>query len=203
MIKHSGKIALVRHGQTYANVGKIWHGQTDTELTETGYEQIAKLGQHFHRYLHPEVIYASPLQRARLTAESIAKTFDLNVNLDARLMELNLGDWEGGSSETIDVPQSTIEQLVKNPHFAPPNGESQELVRQRFVQALEEIVAKHAEQNIVIVAHGIAIGITLSHYLQNNTTNWPLYSKDNTAFSELCLNTKQLLRYNLTDHLDD
>lgn len=199
---HTGKIALIRHGQTHANIGNVWHGQTDTELTETGYEQIAKLSSHFHHYIKPDVIYASPLQRARLTAEGIGDRYDLTVNLDPRLMELHLGDWEGGSFETINAPRATIERLVTDEHFTPPNGESLLAVKNRFTQALEEIVQKHSEQNVVIVAHGIAIGITLSHYLKRNTTDWREFSKDNTAFSELCLNTNQLLHFNLTDHLD-
>lgn len=200
-IKHTGRIALVRHGQTYANIGNYWHGQTDTELTEEGYQQIQKLGRHFHRYMRPDVIYTSPLQRARLTAESIAKPFDLDVQHDPRLMEFNLGDWEGGYFDTIDAPRSTIEKLVTDANFIAPNGESQEMVRQRFVESLEEIVATHHDKNIVIVAHGISIGITLSHYLEGVTTAWPKYSKDNTGFSELCLNTKSLLTHNVTDHL--
>ena len=201
-IKHTGRIALVRHGQTFANIGDYWHGQTDTELTETGYLQIEKLGNHFHHYMKPDVIYASPLQRARLTADSITNQFSLSINLDPRLMELHLGDWEGGSFDTIDAPRETIERLVSDANFVVPNGESQEMVRQRFVQATEEIVLKHKNQNIVIVAHGIAIGITIAHYLEGVTTSWPKYSHDNTAFSEICLNTKTLLKHNITEHLE-
>jgi len=54
----------------------------------------------------------------------------------------------------------------------------------------------------VIVAHGVAIGIVLSHLLEGDSTRWPKYSKSNTAYSELCLNTNKLLSYNKTDHLD-
>ena len=91
---------------------------------------------------------------------------------------------------------------MRNPDFSPPNGESQNLVKKRMVEAIEEITARHPQQNIVIVAHGVSIGIALSHLIHADTTLWPKYSKANTAFSELCLDTGTLLSYNRTDHLE-
>jgi len=200
-MKHTGRVGLVRHGQTRANIDQVWHGRTDTELTELGLKQADKLGEHFHHYMTPEVIYASPLQRARLTAQAIADRFSIPVQLDPRLMEFDLGDWEGETYESLQASRGILKKLVTEPDFTAPNGESQNLVRKRVVKAIEDITHKHPEENIVIVAHGVAIGIALSHFLENDTTRWPSYSKDNTAFSELCLNTRTLLSYNKTDHL--
>lgn len=200
-MKHKGRFGLVRHGQTRANIDQVWHGRTDTELTDLGLQQADKLGEHFHHYMTPEVIYASPLQRARLTAQAIADRFALPVHLDPRLMEFDLGDWEGETYESLHASRGILKKLVTEPDFAAPNGESQNLVKKRVVQAIEDITHKHPEENIVIVAHGVAIGIALSHLLEDDTTRWPNYSKDNTAFSELCLNTRTLLSYNKTDHL--
>ncbi len=202
-MKHRGRIGLVRHGQTFANIDKVWHGNTDTQLTELGHIQAEKLGHHFHHYMQPEVIYASPLLRARLTAQAIADKFMLPVHLDPRLMEFNLGDWEGATFESLGGSENILEQLVTNPEFTAPNGESQNSVKKRVVAAIEEIVHKHPEQNIVIIAHGVAIAIALSHYLDGDTTLWPKYTKSNTAFSELCLNTNKLISYNKTEHLSD
>ena len=202
-MKHKGRLGLVRHGQTHANIDQVWHGRTDTELTELGHQQAEKLGTHFHHYMQPEVIYASPLQRARLTAQAIADKFDIPIQLDERLMEFDLGDWEGATYHSLVEADNILEQLVINPDFTAPNGESQNLVKRRMVAAIEEIVHKHPEQNILIVAHGVAIGIALSHFLEGDSSQWPKYAKSNTAFSELCLNTNTLLSYNKTDHLDD
>jgi broad specificity phosphatase PhoE len=201
-MKHKGRIGLVRHGETYANINKVWHGYTDTELTEQGQRQAKQLGNHFHKYMQPDVIIASPLQRARITAESIAKQFSLDVTLDPRLKEFNLGDWEGRSFTSLQEDGDIIERLISDPHFTAPNGESQTLVKQRIVSAIEETLERHSHQNILFVAHGITLSIAISHFLDNDTRLWPQYSKNNTAFSELCLNTKQLLSFNKTDHLD-
>lgn len=201
MNKHIARLGLVRHGQTYANIDKVWHGHTDTELTSEGYRQAKQLGEHFHHYMKPDVIYASPLQRARITAESIAKPFDLDVNLDPRLMEFNLGDWEGRTFNSLKVEDDILQKLVTDPSFTAPNGESQLLVKKRIVTAIDEVVNRHPKQNVVIVAHGVTLAIALSHYLDDDTTLWTQYSKSNTAFSELCLNSKTLLSFNQTEHL--
>jgi broad specificity phosphatase PhoE len=201
MDKHTARLGLVRHGQTYANIDKVWHGHTDTELTSEGYRQAKQLGEHFHHYMKPDVIYASPLQRARITAESIAKSFDLDVNLDPRLMEFNLGDWEGRTFNSLKVEDDILQKLVTDPSFTAPNGESQLLVKKRIVTAIDEVVSRHPQQNVVIVAHGVTLAIALSHYLDDDTTLWTQYSKSNTAFSELCLNSKTLLSFNQTEHL--
>ena len=70
-----------------------------------------------------------------------------------------------------------------------------------MLAAIKEIGEKHKNESVVIVSHGVAISIALAHYLHDDTTQWPKYSKSNTAFSELCLNSKQLLRFNQSDHL--
>ncbi len=200
----NGRLGLVRHGQTYANIERVWHGHTDTELTEIGYQQARLLGEHFENYMQPTVVYASPLQRARITAEEIAKPFQLEVQLDARLMEFNLGDWEDKTFESLSASgENTMRKLVEDPEYATPNGESQRMVRDRFVAAVDEIVARHTGEHIVIVAHGVALGIALAHYLDNDTRRWIQYSKKNTSFSELCLQTRSLLSFDKTDHLSD
>ncbi|MFT7128041.1 MAG: alpha-ribazole phosphatase, partial [Gammaproteobacteria bacterium] len=136
-----------------------------------------------------------------LTAQAIADTHGLDINHDARLMEFDLGDWEGASFESLNGADRILEQLVNKPNFTAPNGESQQSVKERIVAAIEDIVKKHSEKNIVIVAHGVTFAIALSHYLHGDTTRWPQYSKDNTGFSEICLNSMALLSYNKTEHL--
>lgn len=94
-----------------------------------------------------------------------------------------------------------MDKLVNDPEFTAPSGESQNLVKKRVVQAIEEITHRHPEENVVIVAHGATIGIALSHFVEGDTTFWTKYSKDNTVFTELCLNSNTLLSFNKTDHL--
>jgi hypothetical protein len=53
------RMCLVRHGETYANIQKVWHGSTDTQLTDNGNKQRRLLGEqqcsqgthYYKRYL--------------------------------------------------------------------------------------------------------------------------------------------------------
>src|SRR5690606_30058944 len=191
-----GRLMLVRHGQTSANVEGLWHGSTDTPLTERGRDQAGKLGAYFRNIMVPDVIYASPLQRAHHTAQAIADAHRLVVNLDPRLQELCLGDWEGVRIEDIDTTHDRERRLYSDPDFTPPGGESQHHVRNRMVAAIEDILARHRDQNVVLVSHGVALGIALSHYLHQDTTRWLDYSHRNTAYSEFCPLEKKLLSFN-------
>lgn len=202
MTDRKGRLILVRHGQTPANIEGVWHGSTNTPLTELGHNQARKLGNYFHNIMQPDVIYASPLQRAHNTALAIADIHNLAVNLDPRLQEFCLGDWEGVKFEEIDMTHDREGRLYSDPDFAPPNGESQHMVRNRMVEAIDNIIAKHPGQNIVLVSHGVALGIALSHYLHQDTTRWLDYSHLNTAYSEICPVEKKLLMFNKTDHYD-
>ncbi len=202
-MKRKSRLGLVRHGQTHANIERVWHGQTDTALTELGQRQARRLGDHFHHYMEPEVIYASPLQRARLTAQAIGDRFGIPVKLDPRLMEFHLGDWERATFDSLQGASDVMRRLVLEPDFTAPNGDSQNLVKKRMVEAIEEIAGHHPQENIVIVAHGVSIGIALAHLVEGDSTRWPNYQKGNTAFSELCLETNRLLSYNRLDHLAD
>lgn len=195
------RLAFVRHAETFANVQRVWHGQTDTALTDKGHRQADKLGEHFHRFMQPDVIIASPLQRTRHTAHAIAQRHNLEVQLDPRLMEFHLGDWEDTSFDDLRDKMDVAAKLRDDPSFTAPNGESQILVRQRMVEAIEDIVNQHAGANVVVVSHGVAIGVALAHYLHSDTSQWLNYNMSNTGISELCLRSQSLPTFNHTEHL--
>ncbi|MGV6807972.1 MAG: histidine phosphatase family protein [bacterium] len=199
---HTGSLGLVRHGQTHANVSKVWHGQTDTELTDLGHQQALHLGRHFPNYMDVDVIYASPLQRARLTAEAIGKQFKKDVVLDPRLMEFHLGDWEGMTYDALEAHRESAKLLHSDPDFRAPNGESVNSVRERMIEAVDEITTRHWEENIILVAHGVSLAILIAHIVDGDSLRWTDYGQHNTAFSQLCLNTRSLIHFNRIDHLE-
>lgn len=198
----SSRLLLVRHGQTAANIDKVWHGYTNTPLTEKGREQTVLLGKGFKQYAESvDAIYASPLQRAHNTALQIASAYGVTVSLDERLKEFNAGDWEGKSFAEMQSKHDFFNRLLSDPFHAPPNGESRHIVTQRFVAAADEIMNKHPNQTIVMVAHGVAISLAIAHWLHGDTSRLMEYRMDNTAVSEIDINAGKLVRFNDTDHL--
>ena len=197
-----GRILLVRHGQTIANVKKIWHGQIDTELTDEGLQQAQKLGGHATQYIaNPDRIFASPLQRARITAEHFAAPHNLPVEQHPELMEYHIGDWEGKDYREIIAELDFFNTIIKDPDFAPPGGESQRQAATRFYTKVEELAKQHREENIVIVAHGMVISFALAHWFAEQATDWGQYHCDNTAVCEISLDPHELISFNQTLHL--
>ena len=87
-------IDLIRHGEPVG--GSKYRGQTDDPLSEKGWAQMrAALVGH-----QPwEVVVTSPLVRCRAFAEELAARLALPLEVDARLMEIGFGEWEGRTAE--------------------------------------------------------------------------------------------------------
>ena len=75
------KVIFIRHGQTEWNVTGRYQGQSDVQLSEEGRQQAVKLAENFP-VEKVDAIYASDLQRAMVTAETIAKRFGLSVQAE-------------------------------------------------------------------------------------------------------------------------
>jgi broad specificity phosphatase PhoE len=95
-----------RHGETEANVAKRFQGRTvDTPLTPLGLAQAADIGKILDREagMRPDLTFiSSPLPRARKTMEIIREGVGLPLvgyMTDARLLEINLGSWDGLTAE--------------------------------------------------------------------------------------------------------
>jgi probable phosphoglycerate mutase len=91
---------FARHGQTEANLAKLFSGEKDTPLTALGREQAHEVGLVLKRELgvKPGLAFvASPLARARATMEIARNVLELppaGYSTDARIQEIDLGRWD-------------------------------------------------------------------------------------------------------------
>jgi probable phosphoglycerate mutase len=98
-------IFLLRHGQTEWNLALRLQGSLDSPLTALGEAQAAGQGRLLSQILvhaSPDVV-VSPLGRTRQTAKIALRGHDLAqpVRFDARIAEINAGEWEGIAREEI------------------------------------------------------------------------------------------------------
>jgi len=157
-------LVLIRHGQTTWNQEGRYSGQTDIPLSEEGLRQAQHLAERL-RGQSFQAIYSSDLQRARQTAEPIARATGAPLYFDPRLREINQGEWEGMLFEDIRRRFLDLWQhRLQNPHTAaPPGGETVGQVRERVLGALEEILQAHPQGRVAIVAHGLVLALILTH----------------------------------------
>jgi 2,3-bisphosphoglycerate-dependent phosphoglycerate mutase len=145
-------LLLARHGETDWNRELRIQGSSDIDLNELGRRQAHFLAQELTD-VELDAIYASDLSRARATAAAVAATHGLEVKFDPRLRERSFGSWEGLTREDISA----------FPPGSRHDGESDEEVRERMLEAVQAIADAHPGEQVLVVSHGGALN-TLWHY---------------------------------------
>ena len=163
------RMFLVRHGSTEANERKpfvLQGSEIDTPLTTKGWQQARELAA-FLREVEFSAVYASPLIRAQQTASLNADPRAITIRPVEALKECRVGRWQGLSWDEIRARDPVeVERFLANPaRERHPGGESYEDVLARVAPALNEILATHAGQNVLVVAHNMVNRAYLSHLL--------------------------------------
>jgi broad specificity phosphatase PhoE len=158
-------ITLVRHGQSTGNAANCYTGQTDVALSQLGLQQAELTARVLAREPF-SAIYASDLQRARVTAEAIARLHNLPVNTMEMLREIDLGEFQGHSFDEVakKFPREFAALARKDLDVAIPGGESHRQVRDRVIKAFTAIINQHQQGNILFVVHGGVI-FHINHYI--------------------------------------
>jgi probable phosphoglycerate mutase len=195
-------LILVRHGETFANTERVWHGVTDTPLSEKGFEQARAVARHLADAEAPaSAIYTSQLQRAGNTAREIGLAQGIVPHIDPRIGEYDLGVWEGRPYAELLGVENFWTRIKEDPDFAPEGGESPRDVAKRFEAAVREVASTHAGERVVLVSHGGTMSLGLGWILEQRLSCWRRVM-NNCAFSELVFEPEPSLgRFNESAHL--
>lgn len=137
------EIYLVRHTETICEKS-ICYGQTDVAIREPYIETFREIKNQIPSNA---IVYSSPLSRCYQLATFLSDT----VVKDDRLMEMNFGDWEMNSWDTIPFEEIStwMNDFVT---VSTPNGESFVALHDRVCQFLEHL-SSPKNTPIVIVSH--------------------------------------------------
>ena len=184
---HACTISHVRHGETAWNTERRLQGHIDIPLNPRGLSQaeatarsLARAGERF------AALYSSDLQRARQTADAVARAHQLAATHDARLRERHYGVLQGLTFDeaALHQPQAWQHFKRRDPMVAlDGGGESLAGLAARVHGALEEIAARHAGETVVVVTHGGVLDI--AHRL---ATGKPLEEARDFAIPNAALN---------------
>ena len=149
------KLFLIRHGQTDWNLTRHFQGQSDVPLNQTGRQQANALAKRLSNQSF-DAVYSSDLQRATETAKIILSGVKPDLHSDIRLREVNFGDWEGLTYDEIKekYPDSLASWERDVYGSSPPNGETLEDLSKRVQSFLDDLLQKHNDQTVLVVAHG-------------------------------------------------
>ncbi len=180
----SKKIYIIRHGQTDFNLQGIVQGSgVDSSLNETGRQQALAFFEAY-RSVPFNKIYTSALRR---TVESVESFLALGIPHE-QLPGLNEISWGTKEGQRITPEEDAyyhwmLQQWQQgNTHERIEGGESPEDVTVRQANAVEHILGKKEEDQILICMHGRAMRILLCRLL-----NYPLRSMDMFEHENLCL----------------
>lgn len=182
----SGRLILLRHGQTHANVDR----RLDTrppgaELTDLGHDQARRFPGTVG---HPlSMIGHSVARRAAQTAADIGAETGLTLHEFEGLHEVQVGELENRNDEAAIEQFNTIYRRWHTGELdvpMPGGGESAAQVLDRYVPVLTQLRMRYLDDHefpgdIVVVSHGAAIrlvaaalagidpGFALDHHLAN------------------------------------
>ena len=161
----SGRLVLLRHGQSYANVDR----RLDTrppgaELTPLGRDQARAFARSGQR---PAMVTHSVATRAFQTAEVIGGELDLVPLELGGIYEVQVGELENrNDDEAIAEFNAIYERWHRGELDVPlPGGETGNDVLDRYVPVLTDLRMRYLDYgnwtgDIVVVSHGAAIRLT-------------------------------------------
>jgi broad specificity phosphatase PhoE len=196
------KIILVRHGETHANLNKLWQGgDLDSKLTTTGKKQALTCGKFLKKNFKISKVLCSTMTRTRQTAEIIAKMNKLNPEkfkyMDL-LRETTVGPVLSGTTRgnLENIPKhgkalmkhekdmrktkGTFEGLVneskwlahQDKFFKISGGETHADCAAR-ARKIIKILKSHKGGNLLVVMHGYLIRVVIAEMYNLNLDQVP------------------------------
>ena len=160
-------IIFLRHAQAKNNVERILAGRTEGfPLTQSGIQQAEKIAK-FLKPLEISAIYSSPIERAINTAKIAAKSLNLKVKTDPRLIEIEMGMFSGMFYEDMFTKYGNVflKFYQDNPIIEENGVETFSDVKKRVLDIVNYCSKEHKGQNVLLVTHMDPIKAMLSTIL--------------------------------------
>ena len=168
--KKGTRLILVRHGQTAWNAGagdERFRGRMDLPLDDTGMAQARSVANRL-RNESVDAIYTSPLLRARQTIGPLAREQALLVQPHDGLYDIDYGQFQGMThvQAAAKAPDLCASWRGTPSRIVFPKGEGLADIQHRLQGLLDEMIARHPDQTVMLVGHQI-VNKTLASMLLN------------------------------------
>ena len=149
------RLIVVRHGETAWNVDTRIQGHLDIPLNTTGLWQARQLGDAL-AVEAISAIYTSDLLRARKTAQAVADATGAALVDEPGLRERAFGSFQGRTFAEVETehPEQARRWRQRDPDYAPDGGESLRVLRERVVDTIPRLAARHPGELVLLVTHG-------------------------------------------------
>jgi len=175
-------------------------------LNETGLRQASAAAQWLKQYPVASV-YSSPLKRAVETAAVIARQHGFAVRPLEGLMDIDFGSWQGLSAKEAEKKDGKLfQRWLESPHEVHfPGGESLDDVRSRVLATVDDKVAEHGDETVVLVSHMVVCKVLLCAMLGMDNSGFWQVEQDVCAMNTFEVDGKSVTVGSVNDtcHLKD
>ena len=201
-------IILIRHGQSMANLNKVFAGHFNAPLSPLGHEQAERTAKAVAARFHIDKIYASDLLRAYDTGKHLADILNMEMIPDKAFREIYAGEWEGMKFD--DILETYAEDFgiwrtdIGNSRCT--GGESARELGARIFSRIKEIAAENDGKTVAVATHAAAIRSLMAQCPEENfdgmkdipfvsNASYSILSADNGRF--------EFTEVSCDDHLND
>ncbi len=153
------QLLLIRHGESQANLERVFAGHLDSPLTALGLAQAKSTGDFIAREYRVDAVYSSDLARAYETGCQTARHFGLAVEKETALREIFGGQWEGKTfcqlEEQFPEDYGRWQHNIGTARCT--GGEAAQELAARIFAAVEKICRANPGKCVVIAAHAMGI----------------------------------------------
>jgi probable phosphoglycerate mutase len=200
------KILLTRHGHVDGIRPERFRGREPLDLTARGRAQAAAVAKYIAGRWRPSRIYTSPMGRCIETATAIAAACGIATAICNDLTDIDYGAWQFKTFAEAEAQDAALfAAWFATPHLARfPNGESLQDVAARSANAVRMVLARHADETLVLVGHDSVNRALLLEFLDLPPSAYWRIAQEPCCLNEIDIGGgKVCVRgINATQHLD-
>jgi broad specificity phosphatase PhoE len=147
-------LLLIRHAESSWNATGRWQGHGNPPLSVRGRAQANALARELSQEAI-DVLVSSDLRRAAETAAILGQARGLRPELNPRLRELDVGDWQGLMRDQIECTAGDVLRRFDagDLDVRPGGGENRREIAQRAFSVVTQLVDAHPGRRLAIVTH--------------------------------------------------
>jgi phosphoserine phosphatase len=181
------RILLSRHGHVDGIRPARFRGRAELALTEYGLAQADALARRIAAHWKPAAVYTSPLQRCVVTGAKVAAACGIAASVHDGLGDIDYGTWQMRTHDEVEAEAPVAFRLWREaPHLVRfPGGESLQDVVARTADALRMVLARHADETVVLVGHDSVNRALLLQLLDQPLSSYWRLSQDPCTLNEI------------------
>ena len=193
------ELVLSRHARPVRR--ELETGAADPELSEDGVRQAVLLAEYL-ALEQIDVVYSSPMRRARETAQPLCDVLGLPMQI-----EPDVAEFDQHSSEYIPIEELKASGDPRLREFLLGEGEEfddRDEFRARVLTSMQRIVSNHSGQRVAVVCHGGVINLYAGDVLGLDVDGPGFFYPNYTSITRVAASrsgVRSIITLNETSHL--